>query len=58
MLGRELDKRNFRRKINDLGIVEATNTVRPNPRGRPAELYRFKPEVFKNLNAKGDILAF
>lgn len=60
ILGRELDKRNFRKKILDLGIVEDTGEFRAaeHQRGRPAALYRFQSQVFRNLEAKRDILAF
>ncbi len=60
ILGRELDKRNFRKKILDLGIVEDTgeSRVADHQRGRPAGLYRFKSQVFRNIEAKRDILAF
>jgi 8-oxo-dGTP diphosphatase len=57
ILGRVLDKRNFRKKIFDLGILEPTSQ-RARGRGRPALLYRFKPEVFKQIEAKGDIFQF
>ena len=57
ILGRELDKRNFRKKIFDLGILEPTSQ-RARGRGRPAALYRFKPEVFKQIESKGDIFQF
>jgi len=57
ILGKELDKRNFRKKVNALGILEATGEERISRigRGRPASLYRFKPEVFHNIETKGDI---
>jgi 8-oxo-dGTP diphosphatase len=58
ILGKQLDKRNFRRRITELGIVEATGTERVQPRGRPAALYSFKVEVFQALESRGDILAF
>ena len=60
ILGRELDKRNFRKKINELGILEATGEERSarKGRGRPATLYRFKPEVFHTIETKGDIFPF
>ena len=57
ILGKVLDKRNFRKKIFDLGILEPTNQ-RARGRGRPALLYRFKLEVFKQIEAKGDIFQF
>ena len=41
ILGRELDKRNFRKRITSLGIVEATGRYESEGRHRPAQLYRF-----------------
>ena len=41
ILGRELDKRNFRRKVEMLGIVKPTREQRVSVTGRPAQLYRF-----------------
>lgn len=41
ILGRELDKRNFRRKVELLGIVKPTREQRVAGSGRPAQLYRF-----------------
>jgi len=58
ILGKRLDKRNFRRRIAELGILESTGAERVQPRGRPAALFSFKPEVFERLESRGDILAF
>jgi len=59
ILGKPLDKRNFRRKIDNMGIVEATGRIWKNPRGRHAELWRFKPEVFEQIRPRsGDPLQF
>ena len=41
ILGRALDKRNFRKRITSLGIVEATGRYQSEGRHRPAQLYRF-----------------
>ncbi|RLC56299.1 MAG: NUDIX hydrolase [Chloroflexi bacterium] len=41
ILGRPLDKRNFRKRITSLGIVEATGRYESEGRHRPAQLYRF-----------------
>ncbi len=41
ILGRELDKRNFRRKVEMLDIVKPTREQRASITGRPAQLYRF-----------------
>ncbi len=55
--GRLIDKRNFRKKINELGILERTGEERlpKGRRGRPASLYRFKRDVFKQIENKGNI---
>ena len=60
ILGKELDKRNFRKKINELGILEATGEERSSRRGRgrPASLFRFRHEVFSQIETKGDIFPF
>ncbi len=42
ILGKALDKRNFRKKFLSLGLIEATNQKLEGTRYRPAELYRFK----------------
>ncbi|MDD4409322.1 MAG: NUDIX domain-containing protein [Candidatus Pacebacteria bacterium] len=44
VLGREQDKRNFRKKILSLNCLEATGSKRVAGRSRPAELYRFISE--------------
>lgn len=41
VLGRELDKRNFRKKVLAVGLIEETDGVRRGPH-RPAQLYRFR----------------
>jgi hypothetical protein len=49
ILSRPLDKRNFRKRILSLDIIEATGRVASEGRHRPAQLYRFrerKPVVF------------
>lgn len=42
ILGRALDKRNFRRKISLLGLLKPLNERRRQGAARPARLYRFK----------------
>lgn len=42
ILGRPLDKRNFRRKILDLGIIAPTGAKSSGGAHRPAELFAFK----------------
>lgn len=41
ILGHELDKRNFRKKIQDIGLVRETGKVRKSGQSRPARLYSF-----------------
>ncbi len=42
ILGRPLDKRNFRRRIRAAGFLRETDETRISSRGRPARLYRFR----------------
>jgi 8-oxo-dGTP diphosphatase len=42
ILGRPLDKRNFRKKILSLGLLAATGKMTVGGAHRPAELFRFK----------------
>jgi 8-oxo-dGTP diphosphatase len=42
ILGRSLDKRNFRKRIESLGILEDTGRKASVGRHRPAKLYRFR----------------
>lgn len=49
ILARPLDKRNFRKRMLSLGIIEATGRTETEGRHRPAQLYAFrerKPIVF------------
>jgi 8-oxo-dGTP diphosphatase len=45
ILDRKLDKRNFRRKILQTGILEPTEDFRRDGQHRPARLYRFSPKA-------------
>ena len=42
ILGRKLDKRNFRKKIKMLNILEPAKKTRTGQKNRPAKLYQFK----------------
>ncbi|MBX3071733.1 MAG: hypothetical protein KF883_14605 [Thermomicrobiales bacterium] len=44
ILGRTLDKRNFRRRMATLGILAGTRETRRDGSHRPARLYRFLPD--------------
>ncbi|MCO4770658.1 MAG: NUDIX hydrolase [Deltaproteobacteria bacterium] len=52
VLERQLDKRNFRRKVLSLGILEETQEMRRGP-GRPARLYRFDKDAYARAEADG-----
>lgn len=43
--GEELDRRNFRKKIISLNVLEETGENNLGESGRPAKLYRFKDDV-------------
>ena len=58
ILGQRLDKRNFRRKMLQLGILRGTPRFQAKGRQRPARLYTFtEPKVIK-LQEKGIIVPF
>ncbi len=52
VLGRRLDKRNFRRKVLALGLLQETDFRSTGP-GRPARLYRFDRDEYERLEAEG-----
>jgi 8-oxo-dGTP diphosphatase len=43
ILGRKIDKRNFRKKFLAFGVLQKTAKLRTGGANRPAELYRFAP---------------
>jgi 8-oxo-dGTP diphosphatase len=47
ILGRQLDRRNFRRKVHLLKFIVPATGSRRQGRHRPAQLYRFRPESFR-----------
>lgn len=58
ILGRRLDKRNFRRKMLQLGIMKGTVEFRVNGRQRPARLYTFAEPKVITLQERGIIVPF
>lgn len=50
ILGRPVDKRNFRRRVLDLGIVVGTGKKRTGGAHRPAELYAFKKRKMEYID--------
>ncbi|HEY5236767.1 MAG TPA: hypothetical protein VIJ62_00170 [Rhizomicrobium sp.] len=51
--GIRLHKQNFRRLVEDQGLVEGTGRRAAIARGRPAELFRFRREVLRERPAPG-----
>lgn len=53
LLGREIDRRNFRKKILSFGIVEETGKLGDKKGGRPAKLFSFNRQKYSELSEKG-----
>lgn len=51
VLGEVLDKRNFRRRILEAGVIEPTPHLRSGE-GRPARLYRYRPDAVAEVKAR------
>lgn len=47
ILGRKLDKRNFRKKLYSLSLVKTTGKLKKGEAHRPAHLYRFKERKYQ-----------
>jgi 8-oxo-dGTP diphosphatase len=58
ILNKKLDKRNFRKKILSLGILEPLEETKMEGPHRPAKLYSFVEESFGYLKDKGIIFPF
>ncbi len=57
LLGLHVHKQNFRRLVEKAGLVERTGRMSTHTGGRPAELFRFRREVFNERPAPGLRLA-
>ena len=53
ILGIELDKSNFRRKILHMKLLTALDEKQKDVSHRAAKLYKFDPEMYKKLTEKG-----
>ncbi|MCL4506722.1 MAG: hypothetical protein M1434_02085 [Chloroflexi bacterium] len=51
VLGEQLDKRNFRRRILQAAVIEPTGAHRSHE-GRPARLYRFREDAVAEVKAR------
>jgi len=58
ILGKQLDKRNFRKKILSLEIIQPTGETKMDGVHRPARLYRFSDAKFMRLKDKGILFPF
>lgn len=58
ILGQRLDKRNFRKKMLQLGILKALQETRQEPAGRPARLYAFSRPGVVTLQERGILVPF
>ncbi len=56
LAGSRLRKQNFRRLVESAGLVEGTGRTAPSGRGRPAELFRFRREVYRERPAPGGVV--
>ncbi|URC13475.1 NUDIX domain-containing protein [Flavobacterium sp. B183] len=53
ILEKEIDRRNFRKKILSYGFLDQTDHFSPVKSGRPAKLFRFNDLKYKELIEKG-----
>ncbi len=51
ILGEEIDKRNFRRRILSANVIEPT-PYKKSGDGRPAQLYRYRPDAVAEVKAR------
>jgi ADP-ribose pyrophosphatase YjhB (NUDIX family) len=58
VLGKKLDKRNFRRKLNTLGLLRPLNKYRRDGVQRPARLFRFSESRFDRIQSRGLLFPF
>jgi 8-oxo-dGTP diphosphatase len=52
-LGKELDKRNFRKKVLSFGLLVPLKETRMSGGHRPAQLFRFDAEKYERLKRRG-----
>ncbi|HYF01862.1 MAG TPA: NUDIX domain-containing protein [Patescibacteria group bacterium] len=53
ILGKEIDRRNFRKKILSFGLIEETEKFANKKNGRPAKLFRFNKSKYNRLLKEG-----
>jgi 8-oxo-dGTP diphosphatase len=58
ILGRPLDRRNFRRRVQELGFLAPADGTRREGAHRPAQLYRFVPGAFDRHARRARVMPF
>ena len=53
ILNRNIDRRNFRKKLLSFGFLEETGDIQKIGSGRPAKLFRFNTHKYKQLQKEG-----
>jgi len=53
ILEKEIDRRNFRKKILSFGIIEETDRVSEKNSGRPAKYFRFNKQKYNKMELEG-----
>ncbi|MEO7310175.1 MAG: NUDIX domain-containing protein [Chitinophagaceae bacterium] len=53
ILEKEIDRRNFRKKILSFGIIDETSKIAPQKSGRPARLFKFNKKKYQALTKEG-----
>ena len=53
ILEKDIDRRNFRKKILSFGIIEETKKLSTATKGRPAKLFRFNKKKYNSLLKEG-----
>ncbi len=51
ILEKEIDRRNFRKKMLSFGIIQETNKIEKIGSGRPAKLFKFNKKKFEQLSS-------
>lgn len=58
MYGQAIDRRNFKKKFLQLGLLNELNEKRSEGKGRPATVYSFNEKKYQELTEKGIFLEF
>jgi 8-oxo-dGTP diphosphatase len=53
ILNKEIDRRNFRKKLLSFGVLEETEHFSPKKSGRPAKLFKFNKLKYSSLEREG-----